>query len=108
MQRTKHAGAPEALAVQEENDQQPQNPQPVADRPAEANRARLGKVAMRHRDFLDARAEPDRLRDDFLVEDEIVRVQKERRGFQETAAKGAKAGVIFGKVEPENFVFAPG
>ena len=108
MEWAKHAGRPKASPVQDESDEQAQNAQSIADGAAEANRARLREVAMRHGDFLDARAEPDGLRNDFLVEDEIVRVQEKGRGFEETSAESAKAGVIFGKVEPEHFVFAPG
>ena len=109
MQRTKQRRESiRPRPIQEESHEQAQNAQAVTDRAAKANRARLGKVTMRHGDFFDARAEPDRLRDDFLVEDEIVRVQEERRGFQETAAESAEAGVIFGKVKTEDLVLAPG
>ena len=63
---------------------------------------------MRHRDFVDPRAEPNGLGDDLLVEDEIIRVKKKGRGFQETPAKSAKAGMIFRELEAKDPVLAPG
>ena len=89
---------PEPVPVEHESNEQTQNAQSIADGAAESDCARLGEVAMRHRDFFDARAEPDGLGNDFLVEDEVVRVQEKGRRFQHAAAEGAKAGVILGKI----------
>ena len=72
MQRTKHARRHKTSAIQGEGSKQPQDAKAIANRTRKADRAGLGEITMRHRDFLKTRPERDRLRDDLLVEDEIV------------------------------------
>ncbi len=81
----------------------PQGGQPVDDAAAQPDRGGLLEVAGRHRDLADPAGHPGRddLRDQFLVEYEVVAVQLVRDRLEQPPAIGAQARVVLGQVQPE-------
>src|SRR5690606_35791944 len=85
---------PNTRLVQLEAEQHPQDRQSVACAVPERNRRRLGEVTRRYRRIRDAQLLLHELRDDLLIEDELVRVHFEAHCLESTAAVGAITRVI--------------
>src|SRR5204862_3980734 len=74
-------------AMQAVAQQQPQNRKSVACAGDERGRRGLREVARVHGHFIDAELQVDDLRQDFLVENEFVRIHLQVHGFQHLAAE---------------------
>jgi hypothetical protein len=82
----------------------PEDLEPVHARGPKARGRGLGEVADRDGDLGDAKPARHGLGDDFLVEDEAVRIHPEVDRFQHLAAEGAIARMELGEPEPERLV----
>src|SRR2546426_379175 len=72
-----------------------QHAETVSDASAQVDRRRVGLVASRTGHLADPGANRNGLRDDLVVEDEIIGVALERQAGEQRAAESAQAGVIF-------------
>lgn len=68
---------------------------------AEVNRGSLWEIARRAGDFADSRLHYDRLRDELVIKDEIVRVVTNRKRQQQFPCVGAKSRVVFGDLRTQ-------
>src|SRR6267143_2000315 len=80
----------------------------VTDAPAEIYRGCFSHILCRTGNFADVAAQPEHLRQDLIVENEVVRVLFERQTLEEGAGKSAVAGVVFREFRAEQNVLKQG
>src|SRR6266446_4860398 len=98
------AAASNPPAVHAEGGGGAQDAEPVTHAGAESDRRRLGEVAAGARDLADREAQPDRLAEHLVVEQEVVRVLLERQRLEDGPRESAEAGVVLGELGAEEQV----
>ena len=68
----------------------------------------FGKIPRRYGNFVDAETGIDELRNNFLIENEFIRVHGEVDAFEYSAAVSPVAGVVLGKSQSEGPVLDGG
>src|SRR5580700_8518125 len=85
-----------------------ENAETVNDAAPEVDRRRLFEILGRARDFADAVAEVDTLRQHLIVEDEVVGIFDQRQLGQDLTTEAAVAGVVLRELHPQEQVLKRG